>query len=629
MRNRKYILLLLAGTVSLPTAQARDAYSRIEAEAYNGNYWVKKTSSYITDADVLRYDQVDFGAFQGAAVQMRLAVPKSLAGRRIEVRKGAANGPLLASFRTQSTGNATTYKVQSAALAAVTGPQTIFLVFPDSEPLGRLDYFVFTKGAAVPPPTPPTPPSTPPTPTPTPTPTPVPVASCPAGSINVVAGANIQTAVNGAAEGASFCLRAGEHRMQSVRPKNNQKFYGETGAVMNGSRLLTSFSREGSYFVATGQTQQGERIAADECADGMPRCGYPEAFYINDKALVHVASKSAVAPGKYFFDYANKSIYFLDDPAGKKVETAVSPNAFGGNATGVTVQGLAITKYASPLQRCAVQGRAGWVVRSNDITLNYGIGVCVEGNGRILTNKIRGNGEMGLACVGDDILIEGNEISHNGYFSGIDTAWEGGGSKCALTNRLVVRNNYSHRNNGYGLWTDIDNVNTLYEGNRLEANMFAGISHEISYAAVIRNNTLVGNGAGGHPWLWGAGIQVQNSQSVEVYNNRVEIPAAGGNGIALIQQNRGAGAYGPYDTINNYVHHNVIVSASPEFASGMIADFNPALMQAGNNRFDYNRYFTPDPSNDFFGWGDTFYTWSTLRSRWGQEANGTMNVGAP
>jgi hypothetical protein len=78
----------------------------------------------------------------------------------------------------------------------------------------------------------------------------------PAGSIAISPGTNIQSVVNANPAGAVFYLKAGVHRMQSIQPKDNQVFLGETGATLNGSRLLTSFSREGVYWVANGQTQE-------------------------------------------------------------------------------------------------------------------------------------------------------------------------------------------------------------------------------------------------------------------------------------------------------------------------------------------------------------------------------------
>ena len=57
-----------------------------------------------------------------------------------------------------------------------------------------------------------------------------------------------------------------------------------------------------------------------------------------------------------------------------------------------------------------------------------------------------------------------------------------------------MRDNHVHHNEGPGLWTDIDNIHTLYEGNLVEHNANVGIFHEISYDAVIRNNIVRDNG---------------------------------------------------------------------------------------------------------------------------------------
>src|SRR5271163_2858778 len=68
-------------------------------------------------------------------------------------------------------------------------------------------------------------------------------APCPLNAIAVEPGASIQAAVDGAGDGAVFCLKNGMHRVQAVRPRPGQSFYGEGRSVLNGSRLLTSFNR--------------------------------------------------------------------------------------------------------------------------------------------------------------------------------------------------------------------------------------------------------------------------------------------------------------------------------------------------------------------------------------------------
>ena len=68
---------------------------------------------------------------------------------------------------------------------------------------------------------------------------------CPPDAIAVEPGASIQAAVDSAGNGAVFCLKNGMHRAQAVRPRSRQRFYGEGRSVLNGSRLLTDFNREG------------------------------------------------------------------------------------------------------------------------------------------------------------------------------------------------------------------------------------------------------------------------------------------------------------------------------------------------------------------------------------------------
>lgn len=416
--------------------------------------------------------------------------------------------------------------------------------------------------------------------------------------------------------------------MQRIVPKNSQKFYGENGGtILNGSRLITSFTTASGLYVASGQTQQGQRLNP-ECIDGQPRCAYPESLYIDDRALIAVDTLAKVSAGKFYFDYDADKIYFSENPSGRKVEASVTEQAFAGSAKNVVVQGLIVEKYATPIQFAAISGSggSGWTIQNNESRLNYALGISVT-SGKILNNLVRDNGEMGLGCSGTDTLIEGNEIANNGNFSGLDPLWEGGGMKCAETTRLIVRGNYSHHNNAMGLWTDINNYQSLYENNRVEYNATGGISHEISYDAVIRNNSFKGNGFKFFVWLWGAAIQIQNSQNVEVYGNTIE--AHTGNGIVLIQQDRGTGNRGLYQTVNNYVHDNVTISNSADSSSGSVADFNPAGMKAGNNRFNANKYYYSQINEDHFWWVDKTYVFSTFRSSSGQEATGTISSSLP
>jgi hypothetical protein len=432
--------------------------------------------------------------------------------------------------------------------------------------------------------------------------------AAPAGATIVHPGDDVTAIVNSAPAGATFYFEAGVYRGLSLAPKDGQTFIGAEGAVINGSDLLTGFTSEGSHWVIGGQTQEGLRVATD-LGDGVSmRPGYPETVFIDDQPMKPVDSLSKLVSGTFYFDYAADRIYIADDPTGRKVEAGKLDHAFEGSADGVTVQNFVIEKYNSPTQQAAIEAGQSWTIQDNEVRLNYGIGVHTWGNSKIAGNDVHDNGEMGIGATGSDVLVEGNEIANNGWWSGIQVFWEGGGSKFAYTDGLVVRGNYSHDNHGFGLWTDIDNVNTLYEDNVVVDNSGGGITHEISYDATIRNNVLMGNGyeSQGDGWMWGGQIQIQNSQNVDIYGNRIDMSGAdGGNGIALIQQSRGSGAYGPYTTTGNTIHDNTIVSTDGNGKIGGAADYNESGMLNGGNVWSNNHYYLSGDSQFKWGTADT------------------------
>ena len=158
------------------------------------------------------------------------------------------------------------------------------------------------------------------------------------------------------------------------------------------------------------------------------------------------------------------------------------------------------------------------------------------------------------------------------------------------------------------MWTDINNIHTLYEDNVVVHNTINGISHEISYDAIIRNNTLFGNGYGDtRGWGWGSEINIQNSQNVEVYGNRVEM-TGGGNGIVMIQQNRGSGTFGTYTTTGNQIHDNIIVDHDGHGYIGGFADYNQSGMLNGGNTWSNNQYFMSDGGGRFQWGGSKTFT---------------------
>jgi hypothetical protein len=444
-------------------------------------------------------------------------------------------------------------------------------------------------------------------------------------------GENIQAKVDAHPVGTTFYIKTGVHRHQMVRPKDGNSFIGEQGAVLSGARLLTEFVREEPYWVATGQTQQGQVHGRCKTRlDGVSPegCRYPEDLFIDDDVLLQVTTLDEMEVGKWFFDYETDKIYFLENPDGRKVETSVTRHAFHGDARGILIRDLIIEKYANPAQHGAIHGRLGtsgelsdgWVVENNVLRLNHGAGIRTGNRMRVLNNRIVFQGQIGIVGSGDDILIEGNEIAFNNTQE-FHWGWEAGGTKWVRTHNLTVRRNHSHSNAGPGLWTDISNMRSLYEENLVENNANMGIFHEISYDAIIRNNIVRKNGHADRRWLWGSGILVAGSSNVEIYGNVVE---DNGGGIGAVQQERGEGDYGPYKVRNLNVHGNTIRLLVG--FSGVARDDgdDEVFSAAANNRFDDNTYFLETPTRSRFAWRGT-QNWDGWRS-FNQDPNGRLEI---
>jgi hypothetical protein len=149
-------------------------------------------------------------------------------------------------------------------------------------------------------------------------------------------------------------------------------------------------------------------------------------------------------------------------------------------------------------------------------------------------------------------------------------------------------------------------------------NTYQGIFHEISYDAVIRNNTVEGNGFSHQGWLFGSGILVAASPNVEIYGNIVRNNF---NGITAVQQNRGTGRYGPHEINNLFVHDNVITM--PSGKTGLAQDVgDDSYFQTRNNRWSNNTYYLGTSAR--FGWLDATISDAQWRSD-GQDVNGVFH----
>jgi len=284
-----------------------------------------------------------------------------------------------------------------------------------------------------------------------------------------------------------------------------------------------------------------------------------------------------------------------------------------GGATGqhdVTVRGLVIRAFAGP--GGAVKTGWTWTVERNEIAYNGQTGVQIGQNIVLRDNNIHHNALYGLTGgpgLATNMLIANNELAYNntsGAMSGDGGGCKLVGSTLGLTG-VTWRGNWVHHNTGPGIWHD-GNVGphdrstppNLIENNIVEGNSGPGIFIEISWAHVIRNNTVRGNQTydPGRSCFWGSQIHNNNSQLVEIYGNTIE--ADGTNAICAVDTVRDD--YAPFSTTVTgcSVHDNVIRMRGIS-SSGLVgSEFAP--YDRGDMAWDHNTYYVGNLAGTYWVW---------------------------
>jgi hypothetical protein len=310
---------------------------------------------------------------------------------------------------------------------------------------------------------------------------------------------------------------------------------------------------------------------------------------------------------------------------GNSAEGAIRGFAGETGQKGVTVRGFIAQNFdnviADPARSATIKAGWDWTITNNEVRYNSGEGIRANRGAVVRNNYVHHNGKYGIfAFAADNMLWEGNEIAWNNTDD--HSFADAGATKIAKSANVVLRDNYVHHNNGHGLWADTDNIDFVYENNLVVQNVGIGIFHEVSYAAVIRNNVVRYNAdcAKGLSIGYGSNIQVSVSQDVEIYGNTVE---ADTNGIGVHDTDRGTGAYGEYVVEDVSVHDNV-VRMGGSAKTGLHGYRPEAYTAQANNRFWNNTYYVTQPSSTFWYWQEA-RTWTAWRNT-GQDLAGSMHA---
>jgi hypothetical protein len=214
-------------------------------------------------------------------------------------------------------------------------------------------------------------------------------------------------------------------------------------------------------------------IQRGSCQPSYPLCGYVQDLFIDNVLQSPAGSLSSLTNGSWYLDRSKSLIYIPTNPAGHTIELGNGYAAFYGPAKGVQVRNLTVEKYATPSQAGAIGGNpagSNWTVQSVEVRWNHGAGVELGTGSQLLGSFVHHNGQLGVGVGGSNCKVVNNEISWNNY-AGFSIDWEAGGTKFWATTNLLVQSNNVHDNLGRGLWTDTDNVGTLYDSNTVTNNL--------------------------------------------------------------------------------------------------------------------------------------------------------------
>lgn len=185
-------------------------------------------------------------------------------------------------------------------------------------------------------------------------------------------------------------------------------------------------------------------------------------------------------------------------------------SAFDSSATDVTIEYLTIEDYVGATGQGVVNHDLGanWTIEYNTIEDNGGAGIYLGNNSVVTENCVTNNAELGIGSdSATNVTVTDNEVSFNDTTGQYDQPGDpnqcgcSGGIKFWRVTGAVVTGNYVHDNGYVGIWVDTDNSGFDISDNYIGNNWAEAIIYEISYNALISDNTIINN-------TWGKGVEL-------------------------------------------------------------------------------------------------------------------------
>jgi parallel beta-helix repeat protein len=446
-------------------------------------------------------------------------------------------------------------------------------------------------------------------------------------TVTIAAGANIQAAIDANPTGTVFQFAAGVYQGQQFEAKSGDQFLGDPsgGTILDGATVLNQWTQSGSYWVAGGLPSQ---LVDGGYTGSNPLANYDNDLFIDNVLYQRVSSLAQVTTGTWYFDTTTNSVYISENPAGHAVEYSELPYLTTDNGTtNVVVENLTVEKYAAAAQIGAINDLQNATFVNVTAEWNHGDGLSLGSGDIVQGGRYNHNGQLGIHGGGsNNVQVAGAEIAYNNY-AGYNTGWEAGGIKVSAATGVLISGNNVHDNNGQGIWNDVNDFNVVDSNNTVTNNNGVGILYEVSHGTSSITGNTVSNNAD-------SGIYISNSDGVTVSGNTVTVRSGNttggdgdGGGIDVVNNARGSGPYGVYQSINDTVQNNVIIHPNDTARDGIIPI--QALPAQPNDIFDDNTYYVSDANGQYWQFGSANLTWTMVHQDTSFETNGVLKVGLP
>jgi parallel beta-helix repeat protein len=331
-------------------------------------------------------------------------------------------------------------------------------------------------------------------------------------------------ALSRAASGQTIVLRGGTYHesVQVGTAKSNITIqsYPKEAAWMDGSSGVSGWTQVGSNWVHKGWTKRFDHSASfttGSAAGGFvspayPMAAWPDQVFVNGQQLDQVGSASQVAAGKFAVDYSAQTITVGTNPNGAEVRASDLEQALNVIAPGVTVRGIGVRRYGTPLPLLGTVRLGGGKDTARDLVVSdnatQGLSFRNAGDTADHVTAIN-NGMTGIhGNYAEDLkvtnsVVNGNNAEH------FNESPSSAGIKITRSRRVTITGSQVDNNLSKGIWLDESVVNFTIANNTLSGNL-TGIETELSDTGVIANNAVDGGNRG----LW-----IFDTGNLKVFNN--------------------------------------------------------------------------------------------------------------